>query len=692
MPTHTGYWTEGKIVDGVNVGGGKFVQGTPPTPTVSPTSPTASISSASGATTINNAIEEQKKNMASLAPPTTDTTTKPAKVDASAINILKQSGAYTEEEINVGGFSKTDFNFDGGTGLYIPKSSQADTQTSKVERQFQEDTKTYKDAFASMITGMEASTNALVNSISGIYSSRINEQREANKRELATFNTLNVRLGTDRYAPGVAVGVLVADERAGLDRIKKIALEEANLIASAQQNLQDKKYSAFIDQINQQKELRREKNEVLSKLQERAYEIQKEQRASIQEVQKELTKNLNSILVDASKNGATDEVKNAISNSKNLGEAVKAAGDYLQTGTGDVGEYLLYKREAIKNGQVPLDPLSYAGKKAQMEANKQIAIERAKAGASGLPIDFNQFSEEQIALSAIPVQLRNTEVELKRFLEGIRKGLKEGKSPYEVSDILIGYKIENPDDFSKGMRGFISIAGLDNLEISNMARLINSGNKAGAIAIVENKMMNKQKTVDPEGYVGESTSKYYASKVVEIKNVIEKAGLLDTIGPVEGSFSSVFGKVPLFKRAEAAKIQAKVTSLVAEMRNHLSGTAVTDSEKKFLEPLIASLSDKKGIFITKLDEIKDNSLLRLNQVRQSAELPTLDEQQLLNREARASLYSSSKITADSFVRDEHDLESKVIEYGKANPNVQSKISQMVTDGLTYDVITKILGL
>lgn len=57
MPTPTGYWTEGKIVNGTNVGGGVFVQGTPPpeyTAKVNATLGTPAIVSSSSVTDSNN--------------------------------------------------------------------------------------------------------------------------------------------------------------------------------------------------------------------------------------------------------------------------------------------------------------------------------------------------------------------------------------------------------------------------------------------------------------------------------------------------------------------------------------------------------------------------------------------------------------------------------------------------------------
>lgn len=63
---------------------------------------------------------------------------------------------------------------------------------------------------------------------------------------------------------------------------------------------------------------------------------------------------ITSILDTATKNGLTDPATiKAISSATSVEGAIKAAGDYLQSATGDMGTYLDYKRNAESNGQSP---------------------------------------------------------------------------------------------------------------------------------------------------------------------------------------------------------------------------------------------------------------------------------------------------------------------------------------------------
>lgn len=236
-------------------------------------SPVSSLSSGSGATTIDNAITDHNKDMTGLAGAPKTTTTTPA-ATTSVNDTIKAQGGLSVDEVNASGMDVTNYNYDPKTKYFIPKT--ADQTPSALA--YENDKKTINDAFASHVSAMDAATSSLISSIQGIYSSRIAAQADANKRELATYDTMNTRFGTSRYAPGVAAGVLTADERVGLDRIAKIAAEEAGLIAQAQQSLTDKKYSAFVQQRNELNALRTERVGVLNKLAEKAAAEQKVQK------------------------------------------------------------------------------------------------------------------------------------------------------------------------------------------------------------------------------------------------------------------------------------------------------------------------------------------------------------------------------------------------------------------------------
>jgi fumarate hydratase class II len=129
------------------------------------------------------------------------------------------------------------------------------------------------------------------------------------------------------------------------------------------------------------------------------------------------------------------------------------------------------------------------------------------------------------------------------------------------------------------------------------------------------------------------------------------------------------------------------------MRNHLAGTAVTESEKKFLEPLVSSLTDKKGIFINKLDEISGNALTRYNNTRAAGGLPELNTNQLLDKAKRISLYGSGPTSTNNSIDNEQAAKDSIINYGKANPADQEMIKGLLSDpNYTFEEVKQILNI
>ena len=70
----------------------------------------------------------------------------------------------------------------------------------------------------------------------------------------------------------------------------------------------------------------------------------------------------------------------------------------------------------------------------------------------------------------------------------------------------------------------------------------------------------------------------------------------------------------------------------------MNGSNVTDSETKWLEPLIQSMDDKYENVKAKIATMKNKILADLNGVRQDLNLPQLDQNTLLDSKKRLALY------------------------------------------------------
>jgi len=260
---------------------------------------------------------------------------------------------------------------------------------------------------------------------------------------------------------------------------------------------------------------------------------------------------------------------------------------------------------------------------------------RSSKPLPGSTTDFEQYSQEQIALAVLPTQLKNSEAELKRALTGIRAGLKEGKTPYQIADTLMGYKITNPTAISDNLRKYLSIGDFTNSQIMDVARLLNAGDNTKAVTKIEQQIMESAKKADPDSYMGEATARLAVSRAKALQNTVEALGTESPVGVVKGTMESWMGR---FRGKDAQNVKTQITNLVAEMRNRLSGTAVTKSEEAFLESIIPKLGDSPDNFMIKLNNLRTQPLMQLNEVRATYELPQLTEQTLINKDSRVALY------------------------------------------------------
>jgi hypothetical protein len=626
---------------------------------VTNTSPVATVPSVLSTENAANNVQKDVGNLNNISPttapgyvaPKVTTTTPAVEPKAYFINDNGQEIQFTQSQysdptnqkfLQDNGYvqSKAEFNTD-----YV---SNKDTMTDEVSSY-----NTALEELTKNMTDYNVDTDpeyiAKVNSIKSQFSTLIDQAKKTNAGRMGSLTSLGLRLGTTQYAGVTQTGITGEEFTQANQRIATLNQQEADAISSARSAFQSGKWEEFNNQMSAVTKVRdakaKELDDYNTKL---ATSINKIQDAQIQSSRDDA---IGSLLTQGVTDVATmldylnyDDKGNKVGDftSKEVADTMKNFATDIGVGsldklTGETKNFSILKDSGLLPKSItslPADQQLGAFLKWNTSMTSSKAVQDAGNTGTG---SFDQFSKEQIALSAIPTQLRNSDTELKRYLDGIRSGLAEGKTPYEVADNLMGYKIEKPDDFSNSVRGYISVANLNSSEIGNVARLINSGNKTGAIQVIENKVLDTQKKLDPESYVGEATPRYYVDKVAQIKKTIEDAGLLDQIGPIEGTIQNVLGKL---SSRDAMKIKAQVTSLVAEMRNHLSGTAVTESEKQFLEPLISSLSDKKGVFLNKLDEISTNSLTKYNETRKSAGLPALNESELLNKDARADLYAN----------------------------------------------------
>jgi len=279
--------------------------------------------------------------------------------------------------------------------------------------------------------------------------------------------------------------------------------------------------------------------------------------------------------------------------------------------------------------------------------------------ASGIPdgeIPLNRYST--LDLNALVPSIgrmiyggKISNEESERVESLIKLGTSEGVTERELLNSFVGFNLQDNEEFGTALQNtlFGFQDGIGEFDNRGLARLINSGNLSAAVTKVENTGMLEAKKLDPDGFFGETTARIAIEKANKVENLVndlesraDKGGGFfkneteSPIGVVEGTMEGWMGRL---RSEEATEIRASVVQAVAEMRNRLLGSAVTESEERFLEPLIPKLSDSPANFMIKLNSLKSDPLLQLNQTRSIVGLPPVDANQLLNRDLKVNLYN-----------------------------------------------------
>jgi hypothetical protein len=611
-------------------------------------SPVGVISTAQGQDALNKAQATETK-VSSPTPATSSTTTttpdKPTTPKGSTFTFDDAVAIFGND------FSGLTKNEDG---TYTPDSSALSRvgitglDTSKNEEQAGK-YKKERDSLISQLKNLNVSNDpnfkSQVDSISSGFDSRIADMKKINEYRKAAIRTTGIRTGSQFTGGdgGVFGSIITEEERQGVARVAELESMKQAAIAKARDAYEDRqfaKYSKFIELADSQ------------------YKEQLDEIENINKAQAEQNKKISEGVIQAKKDSAIAEfidagitnpldIMSGLSKSgmsvtaKDIGEAIKnltgatGSADKL---TGDFANF--YALKNIK-GALPASITSLPTEGEQLGAfikwHTQISSSKSGANVGNGKMTSTQFTQENIALSAIPVQLRNSETELNRYLEGIRLGLAEGKTPYEVSDELMGYKINKPDSFSDGIRPYLSVANLDGQQIQTVARLINSGRRSEAVSIIENNIYTQISQQEKGGFVSEADVTYVKEKTDEITKLLGE-GWANEVGAFTGSFQSWLSKK--FGYGEAVKIKAKVTNLAAELANKRGGSAITEEEwDRLIAPNIPAMNDNANTFKDKLKELVDDPLSRLNAERVQYQMPSLDTNTLIDKNKRASLYN-----------------------------------------------------
>lgn len=365
------------------------------------------------------ALNKAKTTEANLTPsPKTETTPSvPTKATPTKVRLLNPN---TMQEISFedAGVNRKTIEDYIGSGYQVAEASgnipswlnTAGDPTAKAQRNLntaREERDAAVEQLKNLNVDADPALNTLLTGITSLWDSRIADMERSNIGRKSAIATTGVRIGSQFTGGqgGMFGGVIAEEERQGIQRISALQAEKMAALAEARNAYKNQKwseYSKLVDiaekkytsQLNEVKELNNkvaEQNKLLTD------QIKQEKERTY----KEFTKPVQDIIAEAAKNGAPEGIITAIEGAKSLSEAVKAAGGYLQTGSGMVAEYNFYKRDAESRGLFPLSFDEYQTR----DANRKVSLARAAQPVAGT----NLTSQQQAVFNRIVDKYNSSE-------------------------------------------------------------------------------------------------------------------------------------------------------------------------------------------------------------------------------------------------------------------------------------------
>lgn len=246
---------------------------------------------------------------------------------------------------------------------------------------------------------------------------------------------------------------------------------------------------------------------------------------------------------------------------------------------------------------------------------------------NGIPISY-----EQKIYNLVPTSLKNSDTELKNLYSKAKQLYQAGMTPEDAVLTFMGFKVSEKDKpFAQMILDHARIGEVSEDFYGKISDYINKGNKIQAIKLMENQLKSK---AENKGNVKESTAISMIKMINELEEKMAEGE--KKFWPISGRWSKGYSKWLGGKETQA--INSQIVSIYSQLRNQMNGTNVTESETKWLEPLIPDMNDKYENAKVKIATMKNKILADLNGVRQDLNLPLLDPQSLIDNDARLQLY------------------------------------------------------
>lgn len=268
----------------------------------------------------------------------------------------------------------------------VQKSQVANDQSSlkQAQDEYQATAKSVHDTILNIQNGsipLNAGEQAQVTGLQQQFNALIQDQTVQNTGASGLANVRGYQTGAAEYDPSFQVKTIGSIVSAGNQRIADLNTKMAASVASLIQSFHDNDIKAVKDAYVAFQDASNNRQQALKDTIAQTTAAIKDAR----DQQQKVTDGINAIAVEAAKNGADPKTLAAISSAGSVSNAVAAAGGALQTATGQLGDYLQYKRDTIGKGLTPTDYATWKVKDdaAQAKAKANAAYSSAYASAAG---------------------------------------------------------------------------------------------------------------------------------------------------------------------------------------------------------------------------------------------------------------------------------------------------------------------
>jgi hypothetical protein len=475
-----------------------------------------------------------------------------------------------------------------------------------------------------------------------VYGARIAQQEEINRRRQGTLNTLGIRLGS-RYTGGSAGtmgSILNEEERQGIARVEAIETEMLEAISGAEKAAKEHNYSVYTKLVEKAQEKYDAKVKAFQDLEAAQKKADEELKAEA-----ELVENQASV-IEQVQAGTKDpfEIFTALGGKVPF-DVIKEMTDTLP----DQSEQYTLGRYDVRydaSGKVIARGMGEGGGVASdtsIGGGTSFGAPSVTVGnpsIEGLGATYGKSSvEAQMViddiLNKIPAQLRNTEKEVELKKEQIRKQLAAGYTYQDVVDRLSGFSLQGANaDKAVGNALYNLSLGTD-LDVGQLASLINRGANEQAMTQVENKQLESA-----DGFfAGTDKARGTVKQAETVLNILNDPTFpKDKLGAFDGRVFKVARQVSPAEQVKIQQLESALQLLNAPLRVEIVGTAATASEMSKVTGFQAEILDQPDIVKSKVQDLRDSVLRFHNEARSQRGLPQVSTAQLNDNKKRLELY------------------------------------------------------